>query len=130
MMVAGLIFLVMIIGLSLGLSFVVNDKNKTELVCNFWLLAYEIIFGIFGPMYYILKTPKLKLFVIQSYHTSKIKIFLGYIYFKIETAYDCFIFFIFCGLMTHWPKRKDINPDNPESNPARNLSPNNRVHPV
>ena len=66
MMAAGLTFLVMIIVLSVALSFVVHDKNKTELLCNFWLFAYQIIFGIFGPIYYILKTPTAKKYFLKK----------------------------------------------------------------
>ena len=78
--------------------------------------------------YYIYKTPNLKRYIIQEFHTSKSKVVLGHIYFIIETMYDCFIFFFFCGLLTHWPKRKDLPPKN-KKNPE-NPPPINSVAPV
>ena len=89
---------------TLGVRFISAEKFALFLSLTLVLKFIEDGF-IF---YYIYRTPHLKRFIIQSYRTSKTKVLLGYIYFIIETAYDCFVFFFFLGLKTHWPKRKDL----------------------
>ena len=87
---------VVIAGLSLmviAVYFVSSEEFGLFLLFSFFLAMIQNCVIIF----YIVKTPKLKFYVYQTYQNSKTKVLCNEIYFILETIYDCFVFLILCG---------------------------------
>ena len=101
--------------------------EEFALFISFALIIYIIEICIW--LYYITKTPKLKQFVTKTFHHSKTKVGLGFLAYFVEICYEVFKFYVFCGQMTTWPKRKDVKTQNNLRNPEMSVQ-RNQVAPI